>query len=117
MLARFKWLRGTRFDPFGYTHERRQERALIVEYEHAIDIALGKLNALTYDTVLQLANLPKQIRGYGHVKAASIASARTRQHALLAQLTGHSPAQEAQAPAWPAFPGADAYGLPREVSW
>ncbi|WP_346727201.1 indolepyruvate ferredoxin oxidoreductase family protein [Ralstonia insidiosa] len=117
VLARFKWLRGTRFDPFGYTHERRQERALIVEYEQAVDIALGKLNALTYDAVLQLANLPKQIRGYGHVKAACIESARTRQHALLAQLTGHSLAQEAQAPTWPAFSGADAYGLPHEVSW
>ncbi|WP_425107317.1 indolepyruvate ferredoxin oxidoreductase family protein [Ancylobacter sp.] len=86
VLAQLKGLRGTRFDPFGYTKERRQERALIVEYEQCMNMALKTLNMSTHDIALQLANLPMQIRGYGHVKAASIEKARSRQRALMEQL-------------------------------
>ncbi|WP_338925276.1 indolepyruvate ferredoxin oxidoreductase family protein [Mycetohabitans endofungorum] len=86
LLAQLKFLRGTPFDPFGYTRERRQERALIAEYKQAINIALKKLDTQSYGIALQLANLPEQIRGYGRVKAASIVTARNRQRTLLEQL-------------------------------
>jgi indolepyruvate ferredoxin oxidoreductase len=83
LLARMKGLRGTRLDPFGWTEERRTERALIGEYESVID---GILTALTPDrmkSALALAKLPESIRGYGPIKMASIEEARLRRIALL----------------------------------
>ena len=66
-LARLKVLRGTWFDPFGYTTERRAERALIAQYEADI----GRLSGLSANTALALMSLPDDIRGFGPVKARS----------------------------------------------
>jgi indolepyruvate ferredoxin oxidoreductase len=65
-----KGLRGTPFDPFGYSIERRKERALIDEYKAMV---LGITDGTEADAALELANLPEGIRGFGHVKALSIA--------------------------------------------
>src|SRR5262249_46549889 len=43
VLAAMKGLRGTAFDIFGYTEERRTERALIREYEETVERLLGEL--------------------------------------------------------------------------
>ena len=77
LLARLKGLRGTRWDVFGYTAERRAERALIADYE-----------SLSYDRLplaVDLASLPAGIRGFGHVKAAAMQSAAKQRRALLAR--------------------------------
>jgi indolepyruvate ferredoxin oxidoreductase len=84
LLAAMKGLRGTWLDPFGHTRERRMERALIAEYEATIDTVLGGLDHGNYDIAVELAALPEQMRGYGHVKAANVASAKARQAQLLA---------------------------------
>ncbi|WP_163616334.1 DUF6537 domain-containing protein, partial [Klebsiella pneumoniae] len=67
-LARLKVLRGTRFDPFGYTAERRAERELIAWYEGIIAQMLGKLDAAHLPDLLSIARAPMDIRGYGPVK-------------------------------------------------
>jgi indolepyruvate ferredoxin oxidoreductase len=83
VLARLRFLRGTRLDVFGYSAERRAERALVVEYEQTLLMMLSKLDTANLDMALQVASLPEQIRGFGHVKEASMAAAAARRLALL----------------------------------
>ncbi len=93
LLARLKFLRGTAFDFFGRTAERRAERALIGEYEQLIDELLGKLAADNHAVAIQLAGVPEEIRGFGHVKDASLKAARAKWAGLLAQFRGQGRAQ------------------------
>ncbi len=76
LLAPMKVLRGTVLDLFGYTHERRQERGLITQYHAAIEAMLPKLTVDNRDAAVVFAKVPEQIRGYGHVKARHLQSAR-----------------------------------------
>ncbi|NML47456.1 indolepyruvate ferredoxin oxidoreductase family protein [Ramlibacter sp. G-1-2-2] len=86
-LAKLRFLRGTALDPFGRTAERRQERALVEEYLAQIDALLPRLGDLDRDAVVQLAQLPAQIRGYGHVKARSIEAVAVRREELVRKLS------------------------------
>jgi indolepyruvate ferredoxin oxidoreductase len=88
VLAKFKSLRGTAFDVFGYSQERRNERELITSYREMISNALPalKLGDEAASLLLALANVPEKIRGYGHVKAASLVKADQEKAALLAKL-------------------------------
>jgi indolepyruvate ferredoxin oxidoreductase len=90
VLARFKGLRGTAFDPFGYTAERRTERALIGEYRQTVEALLPKLNADNLAQAVAIASIPEDIRGYGHVKERHLKAAKEKEAALLAAY--HSPA-------------------------
>ncbi|HZB55165.1 MAG TPA: DUF6537 domain-containing protein, partial [Reyranella sp.] len=85
LLAKFKFLRGTAFDPFGYTAERKVERALIGEYEALVGELLATLTATNHDLAVHLASVPDDIKGYGHVKDAHLAKARRKQGELLQQ--------------------------------
>ncbi len=76
LLARLKGLRGTAFDPFGRSEERRTERALIADYRACIEELLAGLNAANHAAAVEIARLPEQIRGYGHVKARHLAAVR-----------------------------------------
>jgi len=98
LLAKLKFLRGTPLDVFGYNAERRTERALIVEYERLVDELLGKLGADNHGLAVQLASIPEDIRGYGHVKREHLQKARARQADLLAKLRGQAPAQVIRMP-------------------
>ncbi len=82
-LAKLKGLRGTAFDPFGRTEERRGERALIGEYRAAIDEVLASLNAGNLALAKEIACIPEEIRGYGHVKDRHLAKARPKWAALM----------------------------------
>ena len=75
-LAKLKFLRGTMFDVFGYTTERRDERALIADYEKTVADVLSKLSPETRQAAELLLSTPDEIRGYGHVKEAAIEKAR-----------------------------------------
>jgi indolepyruvate ferredoxin oxidoreductase len=68
LLARLKFLRGTAFDPFGYTSDRKAERQLIADYEAAITRYISGLRADRIAPLARLARLPEMIRGYGHIK-------------------------------------------------
>ncbi|WP_422099887.1 DUF6537 domain-containing protein, partial [Variovorax sp.] len=85
LLARLKGLRGTAFDVFGRTEERKIERALIGEYRASIDEVIGALRADNHALALEIATLPEQIRGYGHVKERNLEAARIRWNELLAR--------------------------------
>ncbi len=91
LLARLKGLRGTVFDPFAYTDERREERALIVEYRACIEELLAGLDATRHGAAVEIARLPEQIRGYGHVKARHLAVLRPLwQQKMTAWRSAHS---------------------------
>jgi indolepyruvate ferredoxin oxidoreductase len=72
LLARLKFLRGTAFDPFGYTSDRKAERRLIADYETAITRYIAGLRADRIAALARLARLPEMIRGYGHIKEDAI---------------------------------------------
>ncbi len=93
-LAKLKWLRGTPFDPFGRTAERRMERALIKEYQADMAEVLRILRADTRDAAIALATLPLDIRGFGPVKEANARKAAKRREELLAVLRA-TPMQQA----------------------
>jgi indolepyruvate ferredoxin oxidoreductase len=84
LLARFKGLRGTAFDPFGRTEERRMERGLIADYEADLDRLQAALTPSTRAVALELARLPLEIRGFGPVKAKAAEVAAARRAELLA---------------------------------
>jgi len=76
VLARLKGLRGTVWDIFGRTEERRGERALITDYMASIDEVLAALDSGNLAAAVEIARIPEQIRGYGHVRARHLAAAR-----------------------------------------
>jgi len=84
LLARFKGLRGGALDIFGYSDERKMERALIVEYRAMIAALLDKLTAENHALAVELAGLPEKVRGFGHVKELAVATFRSEQARLLA---------------------------------
>ncbi len=84
VLARLKGLRGTRFDPFGRTAERRAERQAIVDYEALVVELCAGLDPGNHALAVEIAALPEQIRGYGHVKEANRVQVRAREAELLA---------------------------------
>ncbi|MBO6639545.1 MAG: indolepyruvate ferredoxin oxidoreductase family protein [Roseitalea sp.] len=86
LLARFKGLRGTAFDPFGYTAERRAERALIVQYEADVAMALDTLDEERFETLRDLLSVPEMIRGFGPVKEEAMEKAATERRRLLGDL-------------------------------
>jgi indolepyruvate ferredoxin oxidoreductase len=85
VLAKFKGLRGTAFDIFGYSAERREERALIEEYRRVIEELLPALAAARIGLAAEIAAIPEFIRGYGHVKARHLKEAKAREADLIAQ--------------------------------
>jgi indolepyruvate ferredoxin oxidoreductase len=78
ILAKMKFLRGTAFDPFGRSEERKMERALIVEYQNLILGLLPHLSAKTLPLAVAIASVPEQIRGFGHVKERNVREARKK---------------------------------------
>ncbi len=83
LLARMKGLRGTALDVFGRTEERKTERALITEYQACIDELLQTLNADNRALAAEIARIPEEIRGYGHVKERHLLGARPKWDALM----------------------------------
>jgi indolepyruvate ferredoxin oxidoreductase len=84
LLARARGLRGTVFDIFGYTRERRQERQLIEDFSTLmVNEILPSLSMRNYDTAVAIAELPQSIKGYGHIKERNLRLAVPRQAELL----------------------------------
>ncbi|HWT19574.1 MAG TPA: DUF6537 domain-containing protein, partial [Variovorax sp.] len=82
-LAHGKRLRGTGFDLFGYTQERRLERALIGQFDKRLGELSAELSSANQQLAAQIAALPLAIRGFGHVKLANLALAADREAELL----------------------------------
>ncbi len=83
VLKHFKRFRGTAFDVFGYTHERRTERGLVDEYQACMDQVIAMLNISNHSLAVEIARVPEQIKGFGHVKARNLNAAREKWTQLL----------------------------------
>jgi len=95
-LAKFKFLRGTALDIFGYSEERRTERKLIADYETMLGEIMSKLTPENHHLAVGLANIPEKIRGFGHVKARHLVAAKADEAALLDQFrSGQAPVLKA----------------------
>ena len=91
ILARLRRLRGTAFDIFGRSAERRLERGLIGQYEELIDEILAHLSAANYQLAIELASLPAETRGFGYVKQANLAQVKAREEVLLGRFRAAPP--------------------------
>jgi indolepyruvate ferredoxin oxidoreductase len=92
LLAKLKGLRGTAFDVFGYTQERKAERRLIADYEALVAEILGKLSLQSHALCVALAAIPEKIRGFGHVKERHLTAAKAEEAELLKRLRDGSDA-------------------------
>jgi len=97
LLARMKGLRGTAFDIFGRSAERRMERQLITDYEALIEELLPRLAAHNHAIAVELASIPEHIRGYGHVKDRHLKAAKAKEADLIAAYRSAKPAEAQQA--------------------
>ena len=95
VLARLKGLRGTAFDLFGRTGERKTERALIGQYRDSIDRVLASLDAGNHGLAVEIARIPEQIKGFGHVKERNLAVARVQWERLMQQWSHPQPDRQA----------------------
>jgi indolepyruvate ferredoxin oxidoreductase len=84
LLAKFKFLRGTAFDIFGYTQERKAERGSIGRYRQAVAQLLPKLSTHNIAAAVAIASIPDDIRGYGHIKERNLAAAAKKEAELIA---------------------------------
>jgi indolepyruvate ferredoxin oxidoreductase len=85
LLQRLKFLRGTPLDPFGYTEERRMERALIGEYERIVEDLIKGLTPQTHALAVQIAAIPEEMRGFGYIKKRNVEAARKKRDEMLAR--------------------------------
>ena len=94
MLANFKGLRGGALDMFGKTEERRHERQLIEDYIGQLDEIASKVDVANHAAAVQLASVPDEIRGYGHVKERSIKAAKALEEKLLRAFRNPQPVRQ-----------------------
>jgi len=83
VLARLRGLRGSFFDPFARSHDRKLDRELIADYERVVEEIISGLERSNLQTAVELANIPDHIRGFGHVRERYLTAARKRQAELL----------------------------------
>ena len=83
IMAKMSALRGTAFDIFGYTEERKMERGLIKTYEETVDSLILGLNQDNHKLAIDIASFPDAIRGYGFIKEKSVKDATTNLNMLL----------------------------------
>ncbi len=98
LLAKLKGLRGTVFDIFGYSEERRMERELIADYERTIRDMVGALDLSNHAIAVAIASIPEKIRGFGPVKARHLRAAKAEEVELLVRFSAPSarPAEAAE---------------------
>jgi indolepyruvate ferredoxin oxidoreductase len=95
LLAKLRRVRGTRLDIFGYSAERKLERQLIADYERLVEELIAGLDHANHELAVQLAAIPEQIRGFGHVKQAHLEKAKRREAELLAAFRAPTPQRDA----------------------
>ena len=96
VLAALKGLRGAWADPFGWTQERRTERRLVERYFEIVTDLCARLTRGNLQTAVEIASLPSEVRGYGPVKAAALATIPARRDALLARFDAEAPRADAR---------------------
>jgi len=84
IMARGRFLRGTPFDPFGWSAHRRLERRLIGEYEARVEELLAGLSPESSELAVEIARIPELVRGFDTVKEEHLEHARAKEAELLA---------------------------------
>ena len=97
VLARLKHLRGTRWDVFGHSAERRTERRLIADYVDRVEALLAGLTADNHTLAVAIAEVPDRIRGFGHVKERNVEAAQAEVARLRAEIREERQARAAAA--------------------
>ena len=87
-ISKFKFLRGTYFDLFGYFEERKIERLLINKYKNLIQEICPKLTIDNYSLAVEIASIPDQIRGFGYIKKKNIEIAKNCENKLMSMFNG-----------------------------
>ena len=95
LLAKLRGLRGTVLDIFGYTAERRSERQLIGDYAQLLGELTAGLRPENHALAVQIASIPEEIRGYGHVKMRSLTAAKEKEARLLTEFRSPTPQRAA----------------------
>ncbi|MEH6474166.1 MAG: indolepyruvate ferredoxin oxidoreductase family protein [Sneathiella sp.] len=95
ILPRFKFLRGTALDPFGYLAERKEERLILQQFEQILSQLIDNLTADNYASAVEIAELPMKVRGYGHVKDKAIEHYRRDLENLMGVFKSSAPHKEA----------------------
>jgi indolepyruvate ferredoxin oxidoreductase len=95
ILAKLKGLRGTPFDVFGMSEERKTERRLIGEYEATVAELLEHLDGENQKLAVEIASVPEHIRGFGHVKRRHLGEAKKKQAELIAAFRASRPSARA----------------------
>ncbi|UDF03255.1 indolepyruvate ferredoxin oxidoreductase family protein [Asticcacaulis sp. AND118] len=103
VLKGLKGLRGTVFDPFGHTHERRLERRLRDDYLRLVRDLIAQVQPHNLTQAVAIARLPENIRGFGHIKAASVETYEAQKTSLLAAFAKVKPAQKSQSQKEPLY--------------
>jgi indolepyruvate ferredoxin oxidoreductase len=93
VLAKLRWLRGTKLDPFGRSADRRLERELLARYESVLDRIADEVDESHFELALDLAALPASVRGFGPIKSAAAARAREAEQKLWARWAAPPAAQ------------------------
>jgi indolepyruvate ferredoxin oxidoreductase len=99
LLAKLKWLRGTKLDPFRFSADRRLERELRDHYERLLERIAAELDESRFALALRLAELPSQVRGYGPIKRAAAERARVAERELWERWATTAPAVRVRASA------------------
>lgn len=86
LIARLKFLRGSVFDPFGKTKERKIERQLIAQFSADIKAVASRLSQKNYQQAVRFANAPMQIKGFGHIKTNNIDLYQQARKTILQQI-------------------------------
>ncbi len=97
ILSALRGLRGTPFDIFGYSRERRVERGMIHDYFDDIDLAVQHLDAATHGQAMELLCWPESVRGFGDIKLDAHREAQVRRQALRAELLDLDPSRHSRA--------------------
>jgi indolepyruvate ferredoxin oxidoreductase len=95
VLKRFRFLRGTALDPFGYSAERRMERRLVSEYTAIVDELIDKLRSSNHALAVAIAGLPEKMRGFGPIKMKNVTAAKAEEAALLQRYRAAPAAEKA----------------------
>ncbi len=95
VLQKFKKLRGTPFDIFGYSAERRMERQQIADYEQMMEGLLAGLTPANHSLACEIAALPDELRGYGPIKEENARKMAARKAELLKRFQNGDPALRA----------------------
>ena len=83
-MSRARVLRGSIFDIFGYTAERKMERQLLADYELVLDEIVSSISSENLKAAIALATYPETIKGFGHVKERNVKKANAERMSLRA---------------------------------